>query len=235
MRAAIPGTLSIYVAGALRGLLARYQIRQVDMAKVLGISQSHMSLILRGARPIDLDQFVTMCTALGVSAADLLDEAESFRATHRPSRVDVLVPKPVRVAEVAVDVVPRSRTELSIEAAGLLPNEAYSHIVALMRSRGVAAPSLADWREILSTENWRDVSAEVLDATGEILGVPAAFLAETDTADEAERTTAELKFRAALNETGAKFAARSTSTKAMTLVELQSITEAIRRGGSRSG
>jgi len=63
------------VAGILRGLQARRQLRQVDLAEAAGISQSQVSKILLGKREPSLSQLESLATALGTTIPDLWAEA----------------------------------------------------------------------------------------------------------------------------------------------------------------
>lgn len=64
------------IAGILRGLQARRNLRQVDLAEVSGVSQSQVSKILRGTREPSLSQLDSIAGALGTTVPDLWAEAE---------------------------------------------------------------------------------------------------------------------------------------------------------------
>ena len=74
--------LTRQTASILRGLIARYGVTQQQMAEAVGVSQSQLSKMIRGVRPIDLDQLAAMCEALGTSPGVVLGEAESFLAAY---------------------------------------------------------------------------------------------------------------------------------------------------------
>lgn len=74
--------LTRQAASILRGLIARYGITQQQMAEAVGVSQSQLSKMVRGTKPIDLDQLAAMCEALGTSPAVVLREAEDFLADY---------------------------------------------------------------------------------------------------------------------------------------------------------
>lgn len=68
--------LTRHVASRLRGLMAQHRVTQAELADSVGVSQSQLSKMVRGVRPIDLDQLDGMCIALGVDTGDLIKEAE---------------------------------------------------------------------------------------------------------------------------------------------------------------
>jgi len=69
--------LTRHVASRLRGLMAQHRVTQAELAESIGVSQSQLSKMVRGVRPIDLDQLDGMCIALGVDTGDLIKEAEA--------------------------------------------------------------------------------------------------------------------------------------------------------------
>ncbi|QIK63664.1 helix-turn-helix transcriptional regulator [Leucobacter viscericola] len=74
--------LTRHVAGTIRGLMAQYGVNQAEMAEAIGVSQSQLSKMTRGTRPISLDHFHAMCWALGASATDVLSLSEQFVSEH---------------------------------------------------------------------------------------------------------------------------------------------------------
>lgn len=68
--------LTRYVAAKIRGLMGEHGVTQAELAAAIGVSQSQLSKMTRGVRPIDLDQLDGMCMALGVDTGDLVKEAE---------------------------------------------------------------------------------------------------------------------------------------------------------------
>lgn len=75
----VPTRLAYEIAGILRGRAARYDVTQADLAHATGISQSQISKMLRGKRPMDIDTMDRVAFALGLDAAKLVEEA--FEAT----------------------------------------------------------------------------------------------------------------------------------------------------------
>lgn len=65
------------VAAILRGQLARAGRTQTQLATAASISQSQISKLLRGERPIDVDQLDRMCAALGLSIERVIEEADT--------------------------------------------------------------------------------------------------------------------------------------------------------------
>ena len=93
-----PGPLTKEVAGIIKGKMARYSVSQKEMAEPVGVDQSQLSKMIRGLRPINLDQLEIMCAVLGVEIDDVIDEAHSA-TTNRGEwpEVDALVLEGVRV------------------------------------------------------------------------------------------------------------------------------------------
>ncbi|MBS0231742.1 MAG: helix-turn-helix transcriptional regulator [Proteobacteria bacterium] len=80
-----PTAFSTQVVARLRGLIAQYDVNQADLAQLCDVSQSQFSKIIRGVRPMTLDQFVAICDALGVSAQELVEQALSYTETRHLS------------------------------------------------------------------------------------------------------------------------------------------------------
>lgn len=66
------------IAARLRGRIARFDLNQADLAKICGVSQSQFSKIIRGTRPMTVDQLAAVCEALGLSIGQLVSEVEEF-------------------------------------------------------------------------------------------------------------------------------------------------------------
>lgn len=77
----------------LRGLIARYDINQADLAVLCDVSQSQFSKIIRGVRPITLDQFVVLCDALDLSVDDIVGDVTEYLSNRH------LHASPVRFVE----------------------------------------------------------------------------------------------------------------------------------------
>ena len=60
----------------LRAEMARYRIRQQQLAQVLGVSQSYLSLLLHGERIVTIDMLARIATAI-----DQLKSAKSVSRT----------------------------------------------------------------------------------------------------------------------------------------------------------
>jgi transcriptional regulator with XRE-family HTH domain len=52
-------------------------LTQMQLATVVGSSQSHISKLLRAERAMRLDEFDALCAAMGVSAVTVLQDAQS--------------------------------------------------------------------------------------------------------------------------------------------------------------
>lgn len=70
------GELAVEVANILRGMVARYGLSQMELAEAVGISQSQLSKMLRGVRPMDIDTLDGLAVAMDSSSAEILAEAE---------------------------------------------------------------------------------------------------------------------------------------------------------------
>lgn len=92
--------LTRFVAARLRGLMAQHSVKQSELAESIGVSQSHLSKMVRGMRPIDLDQLDGMCLALGADTADLLKEAEAALESYdfTPNARFIFVDDGIRLA-----------------------------------------------------------------------------------------------------------------------------------------
>lgn len=70
-----PSYFSREVAATLRGILARHELKQADMAALCGVSQSQFSKIIRGTRPMTLDQFAALADYVNHDYDDILISA----------------------------------------------------------------------------------------------------------------------------------------------------------------
>lgn len=66
------------IIARLRGQIARYDVNQAELAVLCDVSQSQFSKIIRGTRPMTLDQFVVICEALAIDVGQLATEVENF-------------------------------------------------------------------------------------------------------------------------------------------------------------
>lgn len=67
-----PTYFSRKVVAELRGVLAMYDLKQEEIASLCGVSQSQFSKIIRGVRPMTLDQFAAICDYVNHDYEDLL-------------------------------------------------------------------------------------------------------------------------------------------------------------------
>lgn len=93
--------LTRYVAAKIRGLMGEHGVTQAELADSIGVSQSQLSKMTRGVRPIDLDQLDGMCMALGVDTGDLIKEAEDTLSNYetKPNAKLLFVDEGIRRAE----------------------------------------------------------------------------------------------------------------------------------------
>lgn len=73
-----PTAFSREIAARIRGYVARYDVAQADLAILCDVSQSQFSKILRGVRPMTVDQMAVICEALGVDMSLLVMEVWNF-------------------------------------------------------------------------------------------------------------------------------------------------------------
>lgn len=73
-----PRDLTRYVAGVIRAEMAKQGVSQEEMADVAGVSQSQFSKMIRGVRPITIDQFAAIAEALDIDFAGTFEAAERY-------------------------------------------------------------------------------------------------------------------------------------------------------------
>lgn len=78
------------ITARLRGHIARFDINQADLAILCDVSQSQFSKIIRGARPMSIDQLIVICESMEIDIDDLVRSADDF-INNRD-----LLPSPVR-------------------------------------------------------------------------------------------------------------------------------------------
>ncbi len=78
-----PTAFSSEAIKRLRGLIARYDINQAELAVLCDVSQSQFSKIIRGIRPMTLDQFAALCDALDVSVDDFVNDVTEYLANRQ--------------------------------------------------------------------------------------------------------------------------------------------------------
>lgn len=81
--------------------MARYGIKQSELAESIGVSQSQLSKMVRGMRPIDLDQLDGMCRALGADTFAVVKEAEDTLSNYdaQPNAKLIFVEENVRLTK----------------------------------------------------------------------------------------------------------------------------------------
>lgn len=73
-----PTAFSREVCARLRGLIARYDVNQADLALLCDVSQSQFSKIIRGVRPLSVDQLAALGEALDIDLPEFLTEVDEF-------------------------------------------------------------------------------------------------------------------------------------------------------------
>jgi transcriptional regulator with XRE-family HTH domain len=124
--------LTRLIASRIRGLMAQHGVKQAEMAAAIGVSQSQLSKMIRGVRPIDIDQLDGMCLALGTDLYSLIKEAEDTLSNldAEPNARLIFVDDGVRLAEPMNTegwgngpVIPLPAGRSSLQAAEDLPAE----------------------------------------------------------------------------------------------------------------
>ncbi|AGW41702.1 hypothetical protein O159_16530 [Leifsonia xyli subsp. cynodontis DSM 46306] len=76
-----PTQYAIEITSRLRGLIARYDINQEELALICNVSQSQFSKLIRGVRPMSIDQVAVVLEALGQDFGAFMMEIDSFLMT----------------------------------------------------------------------------------------------------------------------------------------------------------
>lgn len=85
-----PSRFAAEAAARLRGLIARYEMSQDDLARLCDVSQSQFSKIIRGLRPLTIDQLAAICDALDIDLVELVTEVEGFMADRMENHASPL-------------------------------------------------------------------------------------------------------------------------------------------------
>jgi len=76
-----PTFVAKQVAARLRGAIAQHSISQAELAILCDVSQSQFSKIIRGVRPMTVDQLVVLAEALGLDLGAMLAELASLASS----------------------------------------------------------------------------------------------------------------------------------------------------------
>ena len=120
------------IAANLRALRARQGIRQIDLAKLTGLSRPTIAALEKGSRRVTVADAIALCSALGVSVGALLQgDQEALRALGLDQTDE-------QAAQVWADAL--GEAGLDALAAGLrdsrLPVSAAGRAVAVLRAAG---------------------------------------------------------------------------------------------------
>src|SRR3546814_15326237 len=66
------------ITSRIRGHIARFDINQADLAVLCDVSQSQFSKIIRGVRPMTIDQLAVICDAIEIDVIALVSDVETF-------------------------------------------------------------------------------------------------------------------------------------------------------------
>jgi len=64
------------IAGILAAAYKRQGMSQGELGAAVGISQSQVSNILAGLKPMSMSEMLNMCEALGLAPSDVMKQAE---------------------------------------------------------------------------------------------------------------------------------------------------------------
>ncbi len=78
------GSLGSVVGSNVRALMAARGVSQIQMASILGVTQSAVSKRLRGVTPFDTRDLQAISEAFGIHAMNLLDERFAPAAARQP-------------------------------------------------------------------------------------------------------------------------------------------------------
>lgn len=227
-RSPMPAT--VFLANALRGAMTRYRLTQEQVAPLIGVSQSHLSQMLRGTRSIDIDQYLAFCHALDINPIALLAEAIDFVSRRHPWPRLVSSEMKATPATQHVESLSDRRAQgfgdrlaLAIEASGLPEEDAVRQVLRAL-GRPTSETTLSELTGDAGVE--RDA---VASKAAIVLHVPSEYLVGRMSSADAERMEAELHYKRALQITGAQVAARSAGQ--LTTEELRALTDSIMRHG----
>lgn len=75
-----PGDLDTRIARLLDVARKAQGVSQTDLAERAGVSQSQLSKLLRGAKPMTLTEFLALCGALQLAPSAVMTHAEAVDA-----------------------------------------------------------------------------------------------------------------------------------------------------------
>lgn len=78
MRNYKPTRFSEELIARIRGIIARYDVNQAELAILCQVSQSQFSKMIRGVRPTSIDQLAVIGAALEIDLGALISEVENF-------------------------------------------------------------------------------------------------------------------------------------------------------------
>lgn len=75
----MPSPFSRRIGATVRSLMARHGVKQVQLARVLGVNQSGVSYRLNGRTPFDVNELATVARLFQMTVAELVQDAEQPR------------------------------------------------------------------------------------------------------------------------------------------------------------
>lgn len=208
-----PGVLTHTVGAIFRARMARRDLTLLDLRNAVDVSVPQLSKMLRGRAHIDLEQFNSICSYLGLDPEKVWLEAKSdidepaFDNRAESAAPGAAEPGPARQEPQA------DRTESDLDPAEvgrrlrwLVENitdgdtaGGYRQVLAAL-ARADAHISTGEWASAVAGES--RLSHKVLSAVADGMGVQAGYLTREDP-ELRERVEAELVLARAMDEAGA--------------------------------
>lgn len=88
-----PTAFSREATSRIKGLIARFDVNQADLAVLCDVSQSQFSKMVRGVRPMTIDQLAVTLDALGQDISVFVSEIDDFLSerAESPSPIQYVV------------------------------------------------------------------------------------------------------------------------------------------------
>lgn len=208
-----PGVLTRTVGAIFRARMARRDLTLLDLTNVVNVSVPQLSKILRGRAHIDLEQFNSICSYLGLDPEKVWQEAKSdidepVGGNRAESAGSVTTEAEPAGREPQVDQI---ESDLDSAEVGRRLRRLVENIVDGDTAAGYrrVAAALARADAHISTGEWASAVAgkgrlahKVLSAVADGMGVPAGYLTREDP-ELRERVESELVLARAMQEAGA--------------------------------
>lgn len=96
-----PAFATAQIIARIRGAIAQHRVSQAQLAAICDTSQSQFSKIIRGTRPMTLDQLVVLADALDLDLPAIIAEVDAkvFEADNRRSAAMIFVEEGITLAD----------------------------------------------------------------------------------------------------------------------------------------